>query len=591
MKFITKHFSTLKLALHIFKLFTSYHEKLKIALVIFLITLMEVTSTVVVIALILLTLKPDSYINYINENFSNISQLNITEPIYYLVPCFSVSILFLLVRNGVIHRCFRFLFQTTFGIGGKISRNIIVRYFQKGLLFFTENKQPHLWKTAMVDPYAFSNIIFSLIVIAVDSFIALLILLFLGFYKPEILAPVAISLIPMFYITFKVYKDRISKISHQNQIVYNNANANINSILHGYTDIHINNKLSYFLDKYQLSRTEYDYNNAKLQGMLQMPSRIVETLLFLSLSIVYIITYLLYQGNMNLVFETISLFVGSVFRLVPSINRMIAYFLKIKESGYSVETIQKYKPHNEPVSKATAELTENLLSVELKNVYFHYPNSEKGLNGLSLTINSGDFIGLVGKSGAGKSTVLKILLRELIPQQGSVEVNNIRINELNLQNWYDSIGYVQQRPFLLNDSLQFNITFEDDKNIDELALKKAIEIALLEDVVNDLPEGTKTHIGEQGDKLSGGQKQRIAIARAIYKKAKILLFDEVTSALDQETEKLLIDNTKVLKENGYTLLMVTHRTQSLKHCDVIYEMEAGKIVKELSFDKIPENNF
>jgi len=138
----------------------------------------------------------------------------------------------------------------------------------------------------------------------------------------------------------------------------------------------------------------------------------------------------------------------------------------------------------------------------------------------------------------------------------------------------------------MNESLAFNITFEEEDKINHKKLDQAIETALLTEIICDLPKGIYTSMGEQGNKLSGGQKQRVAIARAIYKDAKILLFDEITSALDNETEKLLIDNTKLLKEKGYTIILITHRHTSLIHCDRIIEMKNGSFTRTVSYETL-----
>jgi len=181
---------------------------------------------------------------------------------------------------------------------------------------------------------------------------------------------------------------------------------------------------------------------------------------------------------------------------------------------------------------------------------------------------------MVGRSGAGKSTLSDILLGLVQPDEGSIDVDGKSIYS-DLPAWQASIGYVQQNIFLLDADVKKNITFADSENaVDEVRLHNAIAEAQLEGLINELPQGLSTPLGERGVRLSGGQKQRIAIARALYRNVSLLIFDEATSALDKDTEAEIVKAINKLK-GIRTIIIIAHRLSTLECCDRIVEIRSG----------------
>lgn len=225
-------------------------------------------------------------------------------------------------------------------------------------------------------------------------------------------------------------------------------------------------------------------------------------------------------------------------------------------------------------------------AIVLNKVNYAYPEAaSNSLTDISLTIKKGESIALIGKSGAGKTTLVDVLLGLLIPQSGDIQVDGLSVYN-SLRSWQNLIGYIPQTIFLTDDTIERNIAFgvTDDK-IDRQRLNNAIRSAQLTELVAQLPEGLQTMVGEHGVRLSGGQRQRIGIARALYHEREILVLDEATSALDNETENLISKAIQDLSGTK-TMIIIAHRLTTVEHCDRIYEMQKGSIIKCGSYQEV-----
>ncbi|MCC5943264.1 MAG: ATP-binding cassette domain-containing protein, partial [Balneolaceae bacterium] len=228
--------------------------------------------------------------------------------------------------------------------------------------------------------------------------------------------------------------------------------------------------------------------------------------------------------------------------------------------------------------------------IELKNVSYSYPDSnEQAIKDISLTIPKGSAVAFVGPSGAGKTTLVDVILGLLTPLSGSINADGVDINE-NIRGWMKNIGYVQQSNYLMDARIFRNIAFGvPDEEIDKHKMYTAIGAAQLEELIERLPLGLRTRTGERGTRLSGGQQQRIAIARALYNNPQILIMDEATSALDNITEKYVTEAIERLRGDR-TIIMIAHRLTTVKNCDTIYMLNEGKIVAEGTYDELLENS-
>lgn len=308
-------------------------------------------------------------------------------------------------------------------------------------------------------------------------------------------------------------------------------------------------------------------------------------------SVLLVIAIMIFAGKeIETLIPALGAFVMAAVKLLPSANRIIAAF---NEIAYREPALNKLLENLELLEENEAEeslcLDERNLQekefkieskIELKDILYAYPDSDRPvLNHAELIIPVGKSVGIVGASGAGKTTVVDIMLGLLSPQKGQVLVDNTDIQE-NYAGWLSHIGYIPQMIFMLDDTIRANIAFGiPEEQIDDAMVWKALEEAQLSDFVSELPQGLDTTIGERGIRLSGGQRQRIGIARALYPDPEVLIFDEATSALDNDTEAAIMESINSL-HGRKTMIIIAHRLQTIEECDMVYRVENGMIMRE-----------
>ena len=229
--------------------------------------------------------------------------------------------------------------------------------------------------------------------------------------------------------------------------------------------------------------------------------------------------------------------------------------------------------------------------IDLSKIKFRYKGTDQDvIDNLNLTINSKETIGIVGASGAGKSTIIDIILGLLRPSKGEIRIDGVRLDKTNLTSWRGLVGYVPQSIFLLDDTISNNIAFGiPEEELSQQNILRALELSKLDDFVNTLPNKLNTLVGERGVRLSGGQKQRIAIARALYSDPDVLILDEATSSIDGNTEKSIVDSINNLMKMK-TIIIVAHRMNTVSKCDQIYLLENGRIIESGSYNYLSNNS-
>lgn len=333
----------------------------------------------------------------------------------------------------------------------------------------------------------------------------------------------------------------------------------------------------------------YDNNFAKYVRVLRlnrligvMPKYIIEMVCMTGL--LSAIIFKMYFGRKELVefVPQLAIFAVAAFRLLPSVGRINEHLSAVIYAMPSLDLIYHDLQEIESISQDVGEKDNNWKfqkSIELKGITYRYPDGDIDvIENASLVINKGETVAFIGASGAGKSTIVDILLGLLAPQRGKILADEMDIYK-NLKTWQKEIGYIPQTIYLSDDTITNNVAFgvaEDEINIQ--AVIHALQQAQLYDFIDTLPEGLDTFVGDRGIRLSGGQKQRIGIARALYHDPEILVLDEATSALDGDTENAVMEAIERL-QGQKTIIIIAHRLTTIKNADVIFEVENGTVDK------------
>lgn len=382
-------------------------------------------------------------------------------------------------------------------------------------------------------------------------------------------------------IFFYITKKTIHKNAKRMQDLSTSRIKSVNETFGAIKEVKIFNIEKIFNKKFfsmNLLREHYFFVNSFLTSI---PRYFLETIIILTL-ISVLLLYNYFEKDFNSLLPLLTLLTVAAVRLLPSFNSISQSLSSIKSLSPSLNLVMSEIQNLEKIKDEKKFLEDkNFIfnkKIEFNNVSFKYQgNSSNTLSEINLEILHESKVGIIGSSGAGKSTFINLLLGLLKPTKGNILVDGKNIEE-NLKVWQSNIGYVPQDIYLLDDTIKNNITFNEE-NINDGHLEKILKLSRLESFVKSLPNGLETFVGERGTRISGGQRQRIGIARALFKDPKVIIFDEATSALDNENEKNIMKEILALdiKKN---LIIITHRHDLVKNCDKIFTFDHGRLIKQ-----------
>jgi ABC-type multidrug transport system fused ATPase/permease subunit len=434
---------------------------------------------------------------------------------------------------------------------------------------------------------AFYSLISALIVLFIEIMLLLGILLMLLFVEPIGTLIAGTILILFSIIPHTLSKKRLKNWGDSRQFISGLITKTLNESLGSVKEINLTNKHDYFIDIFSKNSNWHAKIYAKVNTLAAAPKYYLELLAILGMAAISVIMILQNKPLTDLV-PTLALFAASAFRIIPSISRILNSIQTITFNLPVVNVIYKeieiIRENNNILNKKNSvKIEEKQIFnefLELKNVEFSY-NSNLVLKNINLKISKGECIGIIGVSGSGKTTLIDLITGLLEPTRGELLIDGSRnLNEVK-KNWQENIGYVPQSIYLMDDTFYKNIAFgHSEEDIDKAKVANSIKAAQLEDLINSLPDGLNTKIGERGVRLSGGQRQRIGIARALYSEPKILVLDEATSSLDNKTENDFMNSVNKLR-GTITIIIVAHRLTTLSNCDFIYKLKEGVLMEEV----------
>ncbi len=385
---------------------------------------------------------------------------------------------------------------------------------------------------------------------------------------------------------FKVFKPKLNKIGGENQRIQSRIAKWRIQAIYGLKDVKVLNREEFFVRNYYESG-KIGANVARNYAVLNNTPRLLIETVFIVSMLSFIAVYISGGGDMNVMMYAIGAFAAAAIRVLPSVNRINTYITEIAYTQPSLDFVYANLQQGMKTDAMLAERRANAQKeklkledkIELNHISFHYPDSEKNIfTDAHMEVPRGKSVGIIGASGAGKSTIVDVLLGLLHAQTGEITCDGVNIFR-NYESWLAQIGYIPQSIYLIDESIRDNIAFGiDEDKINEKRIWEVLEEAQLKEFVEDLPEGLDTTIGDRGVRLSGGQRQRIGIARALYHDPEILVFDEATSALDNDTEAAVMEAVNSF-HGKKTMVIIAHRLNTIEKCDIIYKVENEKLVK------------
>ncbi len=488
----------------------------------------------------------------------------------------AAMLLFITVKCLVNLALYRFERDYIYALYRYLSRNLYIDYFNRGLSFIKSSNSAVLSRNVNVVCYTFvAGVLRPLASIFSEAMLFAMLFAAILIYNPTAALLTVAIFVPSVWLYFALVRKRVNRYGDIENEAQRTKYRNVVETYRGYADIEINNAFPKMLSSFDRSIDTIIDVGAKNATVSTLPQIFTEIGLAAGMSLLVTMSVGSGSGDMKILF---GIFAVAALRLLPSIRSIMVAWTALRYNRYTIDIIRDADINKTSTVEDTADgRFEFRDSIEIDNLSFRFADSDKDtMHGLSFEIRKGEKIGIKGRSGAGKTTLFNLLLGFYRPTGGGIRIDGELLSESNRRKWQNTIGYVSQSVFLTDNTILANIALGcDEASVDLDRVNKAVDMANLREFVNSLPNGLQSRIGECGALLSGGQRQRIGIARALYKRADILFFDEATSSLDSDTERGINESIETLSRNDdqLTIIIIAHRESSLDCCDRIIEIK------------------
>ncbi|HLF46402.1 MAG TPA: ABC transporter ATP-binding protein [Chitinophagaceae bacterium] len=476
-----------------------------------------------------------------------------------------VTVFFLLfaIKNIAAFLITKAHYSFTGEVAIRISQNNLVNYQHAGFDEFVNNDSSLFIRKIALQPFEFSQHILSGLQQIITQLILILIaIIAIIIFKANLFLLLLVILLPPVIVVFYLIKKRM--VITKKHLRNNNEKSYqyLLDALKGYVESNIYQGNDFFLRRFIDQRRQFSKHLFGSLSLQNMPGRIIEIFAVLGLFILVVIDKWYGNGNSDTLI-TIGAFMAAAYKIIPGIVKVINLTGQIKAYGFSADELLQDRGTEKKDQQISRSVT--IQSVEFKNINFQY-DGRTVFNNISFKINKGDFLGISGESGKGKTTILNILLGFLKQDSGEILMNEVSVSREELKQYWPSISYVRQQSFFIHDTVLRNITF-DEKNVDMEKFAFASNLSGLDKLLQTFPEREQKIITENGKNISGGQQQRIAIARAIYKNADLILLDEPFNELDEDASRIILEQLKEIAASGKLIIMNTHDKKSLSFCN------------------------
>ena len=484
--------------------------------------------------------------------------------------------------------------RLAFMTGAELSTRLLRGYLGMPYAFHLRRNSAELIRNAYSTvSEVVANAIVPCVTLTSDALVVIGIVAVLLHTAPLATALVVLVIGPLVFVLLRVVQPKLVALGERHQHLFRESLQSMQQSLEGLRDIRVLGHEGYFADQFALSRRRLATVQYRRALLAEIPRVAVETGL-----IVFIVAFLLFtvlgSGRPGEGLAVLALFAYAALRLLPSLNRIVANVNNLRFGAAAIRDVRtdlRLVGATPPRSSTqTVEPLPFQHRIQFEDVRFRYDGTDSDvLHGVDLSIARGESLGVVGSTGAGKSTLVDLLLGLLEPSAGVISVDGRSLTGKKAS-WQTHLGVVPQTVFLIDDTLRRNIALGlPDDEIDAQAVEDAVRLAQLGTFVRELPQGLETEVGERGVRLSGGQRQRVAIARALYRRPDVLVFDEGTSALDNLTEAEFVADLERLK-GEHTIVTVAHRLSTVRACDRIILMADGAIADIGTYDELVHAN-
>ena len=531
----------------------------------------------------LVTVVTDSSVIETDSTYSYIADvLNIHEPRKFVLVMAIFLIIVYIIKN--LYICMQYNVQYRFIYNNQrlLSRELLDYYVHQNYLYHTQTNVAILQRNISSDVNFFFDVVLNMLYFSNEALVCIVLVSYLAIVDPVStfsIAGILIVFLAFFVLFFKRYSVRLGEETRQSSAMQGKW---LLQSFAGIKEIKVMNKEEYFVHNYDMESKKYADLHRKQMFAAAVPKPVMESVCICGLLVVMAIR-IYAGGDMQAFVPVLSVFAIAAFRMLPSINRLSGSYSAIMYGKSAVEGVYadviEMNSRKEEILNKEQDPYEFRLDTDIQifDMEFAYPESEGNvINGASFTIPRLQSTALIGPSGAGKTTLADLILGVIEPQKGQITADGVNVYD-HIRSWHKIIGYIPQVIYLMDDTIRANVAFGiNDEDIDDEKVWKALKEAQLDEFVREQPDGIYTEIGDRGVRISGGQRQRIGIARALYFDPPLLVLDEATSSLDNETETAVMEAIDSL-HGSRTMIIIAHRLTTIRNCDVVYEVCEGKV--------------
>lgn len=480
----------------------------------------------------------------------------------------------------------RFVYTNQFAT----SRRMMINFMERPYEYYLNADTSVIQRNITSDVNNMYGLILSCLQLCSECIVFVCLVAVLLAIDAKMIIMIAALMLVLLFVIKRVLKPIMVRAGQDNQEYYSGLYKWIEQSVMGIKEIKIANKENYFINEYAKCGAGYVECVQKYNIFNATPRLLIETVCFAGM-ILYFIIVILQGAQITDLMPQISALAMAAMRLLPSVNRINNYQTSISYfepffMGVSDHLQEEIHDSNVSYDAEAYQGREEIQKLPvnreicLEDITYRYPNTDVLIfDHAQMRIPIGSSVGIVGISGAGKTTIVDILLGLLQIETGRILADGVEVREHYAQ-WLKNIGYIPQTIFMIDSTIRKNVAFGcPDEEIEDEKVWRALKEAQLDEFVRGLPEGLDTSIGERGIRLSGGQRQRIGIARALFEDPEVLVLDEATSALDNETEAAIMDSINRL-HGRKTLIIIAHRLQTIEKCDMVYRVADGKVKRE-----------